>query len=820
MNTKIKKIIPYFLTLIILVGIFVFVPTKQAKADNPGDKGTCVLNWSYKSCTAKNGASTLPPTSPDNINGQCTMSGWTRSSCTSNSAPAAPNFTLTQSLVTGCVNQSDVLDPTITSSPNCVSPNVWGPTYTDPGTAAALASNTPPPSGQTGNQAIDGYLQKNTCNNLSNFSFSGCMVLASYYLFIPIPALLLTGTAYFFNFLASITLYSNIYSGSTFIPTAWGVVRDLSNIFFILILLYISIRLILGIDSHGVKQMIGKVVIIALLINFSMFFTEVIIDSSNILALIFYNKMSVSTTVNGASTPYQSANGEKDIAGGMTAAFNPLSLLKPDFFSPITVPGQPPIPGQTASPSTIMGILIIAGALMCFAAYAFFIAGLSFVGRMIELFILIIFSPFAFMSSTVPLLNGIEDIGWKSWSHKLITSSFMAPIFMFFMYFIFLLIHANMFNTLLSNTNPGFMVNLLYVLIPAIFILVLLLKATKYAKKGSGAFGEYVMKGASMVGGLALGAATGGASVVGTATLGRAGSALANSEWAKTHGAVGRGLQNVGKFAGSSNFDIRGVKIGGKTLASATGMNLGEAKKGGFTERRKEDVEKRRKRADELKVGEDEELTQTLHTHENALQDLRAEGSHEIEEIDKRIEGAIKADKAAQSALNAARGTPAEAAARAVALTASNRVNDLRGQRGAIKNATGDQANMTDLNTNLTNRQNFLQLAQQAGNPRDIAQAEADLHSAQVALNVAAVAAQNGNRSMNNYEDTIIPEAHHAIENESRRRKRIYADSVEGGASRVKNFILSGGQSSHKGSVEAAHKIRMEAKIEEKGSGH
>jgi hypothetical protein len=676
-----------------------------------------------------------------------------------------------------------------------------------------------------------------------------CGVQFAYYiLYIP-TAFLLAKTAYFFNVLISVTLNGAIFK-QAFVPQAWGIVRDLSNIFFILILLYVAIELILGLSGDA-KKIITRVIIMALLINFSLFFTQIVIDTSNVIALVFYNKISVNTTnQNGSIRPYDTIGGEKDVAGGLVSAFDPTKPMTKEFFDATKrnyIDGQ--YTGQandspTVPAGTLIAITLIAVAIMGLAIYALLVSGLSFLGRLIELWVLSIFSPFAFMSWTLPKFSGIEDIGWEGWSKRLVSIAFMAPIFMFELYFIFLLISSGIFNMLITpgtsvtSTNViggawqtykiatadpvGATKMLLGVVLPAIFICILLLQAAKSAKKGAGKFGDIVMTGAKMVGGLALGGAVGGAAVLGRATVGRAGAAMANSDLAKRWEARGWGGEYARRrlsAVGSGSFDARGVKIGGKTLASATGMSVGEAGKGGFTERRKADVENRMKRAKELGVGEDEELTQILHAHENALQDLRAEGSHEIGEIDKRIEGAIKADKAAQSALNAARGTDNEADARAVALATSNRVNDLRGQRGTIKNATGDQANMVALNNNLAARQAHLQLVQQAGNANDIAQAEADLHATQVAVHVAAVAAQHGNRSMNNYEDTIIPGAHHAIENESRRRKRIFADTTEGRLGRAKNFVFSGGQSSHKGSVEAAHKIRMEAKIEEKGNG-
>jgi hypothetical protein len=442
-----------------------------------------------------------------------------------------------------------------------------------------------------------------------NSLLPGCLISGSYYLFYAIPSGILWLAASFFDVLISVTLGSKLFNAS-FVASAWAVVRDLSNIFFILILLYIAIKLILGLGGSDVKKMIAKVIIIALLINFSMFFTEVIIDSSNILALIFYNKLDVcdKDPATGKCRPYPTITGEIDVAGSMMNSFDPTKLLTGDFFKTagtIDVQGV----GPTSAPVSyqmIILVTILAGLVMLFAAYAFFVAGISFMGRMIELFVLIVFSPFAFMSSTIPLLSGVEYIGWDAWFKKLLKVAFMAPIFMFFMYFIFMLINVkpSIFNSLVTQTGDSMLLRILSVIIPAGLILILLMKATEFAKKGSGVIGEKLMQGAKMVGGLALGAATGGAAMLGTRVIGGAGGALANkgAEFAEKHGfgRVGGKLRDVGDFARKSSFDVRGVKIGGKTLASATGMKLGEAQKGGWTEMKKQQEEKRQKRADEL----------------------------------------------------------------------------------------------------------------------------------------------------------------------------------------------------------------------------
>ncbi|MFA5936835.1 MAG: hypothetical protein WC822_03080 [Candidatus Paceibacterota bacterium] len=628
----------------------------------------------------------------------------------------------------------------------------------------------------------------------------------------------------FLDFFIYYSTNSSSYKND-FIEQGWVTVRDVANIFFIIALLFVAIKTILGLNVTNNKKLVGTVIMIALIINFSLFTTKIVIDASNILAKIFYNNINskdTSTPTNTDGTPKDSVTGvkgEKSISIGLIRSYNPQKIISKDIYE--TKSGG----GVGMFIFTTLLLLVIT----LYTAYIFFSVALLFVARVVSLWISMVFSPIAFISYTLPF--DIPGFGHKEWWAELLKNTFLAPIFIFFLYIIILftgflskiVIYTNSSDI---TTTANIMQRLMSVVIPFAIIFMLLSKAKGLAVKYSGEMGKAVMSAGKMIGGAALGVATGGTALLGRATLGRAGAAVANSQWAKrweSHGWGGEYVRRAGTALGSGSFDVRGAKIAGKTLAGATGLNLGEAQKGGFVEKRKAQIENRQKRAKELEVGEDETLTQELHEHENTLQELRAVGSHEIGEIDKRIEASIKADKAAQSALNAARGTPGEQAARETALTTSNRVRDLRQQRSNIKNANGNATNTQHLNTDRNNRQDLLNLAQQAGNANEIAQAESDLHSAEVALQVAAAAANNGNRSMNNYEDTIIPEAHHAIENESRRRKRIYANTTQGTLGQAKSFIFSGGQHSFRGAREAANKIRMEAKIEEKGgsgNGH
>lgn len=381
---------------------------------------------------------------------------------------------------------------------------------------------------------------------IPSLNVMGCLLRITYATFFQLGAFLLYVAGYFFNVMVATTLSGDLLS-LDFVSVSWGIVRDLANLFFIIILLYIAIRVILGMVGHGVKEMVAQVVIMALLINFSMFVTQVVIDTSNVLGLVFYNKIDTRKEVGGTlvGTAYSEASkrGEKDLSGGLVDAFNPTKLLDNSFFMSLQelkieslLPAGLSGPDLRPPPSFLLAMTVIAGVIMLFAAYSLFVAGFSFLGRLIELFVLVVFSPFAFMSFSAPFLKKTEYIGWDDWFHRLLKTSFMAPIFLFFLYFIFKVVHANIFSSFLKP-KQGPIIAILGILLPALLILVLLLRATKYAKKGAGEIGSSIVSLAKTGGALAL-----GGTALGLAALGR-GSIGATAKYVQNEGARKKDLK-------------------------------------------------------------------------------------------------------------------------------------------------------------------------------------------------------------------------------------------------------------------------------------
>lgn len=497
------------------------------------------------------------------------------------------------------------------------------------------------------------------CAGWWNWSVGGCLAKLIYYTLFQLPSWILWLSAQFFDVMIDLGIKSSVTSASGFIPEAWAVVRDISNIFFILILLYIAIQTILGLGGHEVKQMIAKVIVIALLINFSMFFTKVVIDSSNILALIFYNKIDVKTTrSDGGKIPKDDALQEgKNISGAMWKTFDATRLINKDTIALLKkteIEEGKFSHSETLPWSLMIGIMVVAGAIMLWAAYAFFVAGAMFIGRLIELWILIIFSPFAFMSSTVHKFSSIEYLGWDDWFKRLISTSFMAPIFMFFMYLIFMLL-PHIYNTKtggeLGELSEVFsrggtttlLGSILSILIPTLIIMAMLLKATEFAKKGGGQFGALALTVSKIAVGVAAAVASGGTALAGRALIGGVGGSIAKvtAKGADKFGMnkTANRLRNVGALAKTSSFDLRATNWS-KKLASAGGIPVGgpiysiEEKKNKREEKR---VEKEKQRAKRLEVGENDKISRDIRQSEAdlklAMNSLVADFHHIDEEL-------------------------------------------------------------------------------------------------------------------------------------------------------------------------------------------
>lgn len=615
------------------------------------------------------------------------------------------------------------------------------------------------------------YVQGDDLNlkcSLFPTNIPGC-IAEVFYAFWRISAWVARIAGHFLDFLIYYSTDSNSYKNN-FITNGWGAVRDVVNIFFIIALLYIAIKTILSLNTSNNKKLISYIIIIALIINFSLFVTKVVIDSSNILAKVFYNNISPENESKAAVT---GAKGEKSISAGLVSKFNPQKILTQGFYDETGV-------------FVFILITLVLTAITLYTAYIFFSVAILFVGRVVSLWISMIFSPLAFASYTLPF--DIPGFGHKEWWKLLLESAFLAPIFVFLLYII--VMFAGFLSDIISYPDDADLTQkIMSIIIPFFILMILLQKAKTMAVKYSGEMGAAVSKVGAFVGGAAVGLAAGGLAFAGRKTIGAAGSRLANSEWAKNNGRIGRMVGNAGKFASKSSFDARGIKVAGKDLAS-TGLKvntLGKPKEGGYEKAKADKMEKRIKRAKELEVGPNEQIAKDVRRAEIVLDDIKSDPirTRDIAQKTKDIAGSEKELEAANREVAAAE--------RAVA-DAERAVKDAIDKFGATSVEADTARNTRDTAINGPGGRN------DKISFRDTKQAEVTAHKAN--LKVLEQPIRDAEK--------VLTEAQNVKAKVSKDRQTAYAESLRNSPM---NYFTAGGFA---GADEAADKIRARSAADNK----
>ncbi len=385
---------------------------------------------------------------------------------------------------------------------------------------------------------------------------------------------LLYGAGIVLNFAVAVTILnmSSFIKNIDAIDIAWAAFRDLANIFFIFVLIYISVSTILGLSSGATKKKLATVVVVALLINFSLFFTKAIIDTSNIVTIQFYNAIapggdSLDTGLSGIFTDRLElvsifdTKTKTSAAGYYDSAFDSVKGVE----NPFTV--------------ATMGSLFF-----LIAAFVFIAAAILLITRFVILIFLMIMSPLAYVGMILPKGEGMS----KKWWDSLIDQCLFAPVLMMFLWVTASIINHPSFATIISGGNPtnATFANAIgentpsnvWVIFNFMVIISLLITSLIAAKRAGAAGSGFATK-------LAAGATIGGAAWLGRNTAGRVASRIARSErfqeFAGRYKGAEIALKGVRGVANSS-MDVRATKLGDH-FAKETGLETGKASGiGGF----------------------------------------------------------------------------------------------------------------------------------------------------------------------------------------------------------------------------------------------
>ncbi len=436
-------------------------------------------------------------------------------------------------------------------------------------------------------------------------SFMGCIARVVYYVVYWPIAWFASLMGNLFDFFLSYSLSDSSYRAE-FAIRGWQIVRDISNIFFIVILVWTGLSTVFNTGTN-MKKVVPNLILNALLINFSLFGTRVIIDISNIVARVFYNTMQVcegkcvdANNDGVQDNPAIGAGKSKALSQKIVSAFNPQKI-----FDTSVIDSQRAVKNVTQSKiadsdSEVAGyyivVTIIAAAILFGIAMMFWRVAFFFLGRVIGLYVAMIFAPFAFLGrGGLPLVSGIKELSWDSWLSDLTKYALLAPIFVFFLYIIYSFLETNFITVYTGVVGNTFFETVIYIAVPMLIVYFMVKQGVTIAENYAGKIGKQVQEGAMKVIGSGVGLAAGTAAFAGRNIIGRGLGAIGKqkvsytdkdgkeiettraAQWAanSNNSFFARRWNNTYSASQTGSWDARNVNVAGKSAEDRLFKGLG-----------------------------------------------------------------------------------------------------------------------------------------------------------------------------------------------------------------------------------------------------
>ncbi|MEK7644685.1 MAG: hypothetical protein AAB390_05300 [Patescibacteria group bacterium] len=212
-------------------------------------------------------------------------------------------------------------------------------------------------------------------------------------------------TIFFLRFFISIAAYNN-YIDVDVVQLGWIMIRDVANMFFVVALLVIAFGTILGIEEYEWKKNLVKLILAAILINFSNLIAQLIIDIAHVFTITFLNAIAA------------------------TAGGNIINMFKlNEITQMIGAAGKDPgdLRVQLAAGAlAATGFAVLAAVAMGSYAYVMMV-------RVVVLWGLIILAPGAYILGVLPKTKAYADRWWSEFGKHVV----VAPVMVFFLWLSF-----------------------------------------------------------------------------------------------------------------------------------------------------------------------------------------------------------------------------------------------------------------------------------------------------------------------------------------------------------------------------------------------
>jgi hypothetical protein len=393
----------------------------------------------------------------------------------------------------------------------------------------------------------------------------------------------LAGTVFNWVVIRTVFQFGEYFGTNEGMLIAWGVMRDVANIGLLFGFILMGVLLILNVEGGGghghgggmsAKKAIPRLIIFAVLLNFSLFASQLVIDVANAFSSSFATLAgeSCSTNTSTGTTADNTAQGNQDcanvgIAGqvlkvtGLTALWDTEAL---DIETGMKNLADRPY--SYAVSLIMLSIFVLVTAMVLLAG------AIMLVIRVVVLSLLMVTSPIGFAGMAIPKLQSIASMWWS----KLMSQAFFAPVYLLLIFISIKLTegltegNATLANALIANQGNSVAGNMQVVMVFLVVIGFMIGSLIAASKMGA--------MGAKFATSAAAGMTVGAVGFAGRRTFGRLSTAAATRIRGSSLGETGFGKQlaGVADYGSKASFSLRNVSSGG---LGKLGVDIGKANK-------------------------------------------------------------------------------------------------------------------------------------------------------------------------------------------------------------------------------------------------
>jgi hypothetical protein len=206
----------------------------------------------------------------------------------------------------------------------------------------------------------------------------------------------------------------NDFASSPAVGVGWAVIRDVVNMFFVLILIAIAFGTILGgLDRFKWRQQVPRLLLVAIFINFSRMLCGLMIDFSQVIMMTFVSAI-------------------KDIAGGNFIQMFGLQDIMEASTTSVLFSGTATSGG--VKPFDLFAAAIVSLMLMLIVLVTLIFLALILAFRIVTLWVLVTVAPLAwFFKSTDGILK-LKGDPYKTWWSQFTCCLQLGPVLVFFLW--------------------------------------------------------------------------------------------------------------------------------------------------------------------------------------------------------------------------------------------------------------------------------------------------------------------------------------------------------------------------------------------------